>query len=53
MYHTLYCGKINTMEKPIIFDIEDGEVGLHEDEKKEKESRSAAAAKDTKPHFYG
>ena len=39
-------------QEPIIFDIEDGEVGLHEDEKKEKESR-AAAAKDTKPHFYG
>lgn len=41
-------------EEPIVFDIEDGEVALHEDEKKEKESRAAAAAaKDTKPHFYG
>ena len=37
---------------PLVFDIEDGEVGLREDEKKEKDSR-AAAAKDTKPHFYG
>lgn len=41
-------------ETPIVFDIEDGEVALHEDDKKEKESRAAAvAAKDTKPHFYG
>ena len=40
--------------EPIVFDIEDGEVALHEDEKKEKESRAAtAAARDTKPHYYG
>ncbi len=45
--------KDDDTQKPIVFDIEDGEVGLHEDEKKEKESRAAAAAKDTKPHFYG
>ena len=39
---------------PIVFVIEDGEVGLLEDEKKEKEARAAAAAiKETKPHFYG
>lgn len=41
-------------EKPIVFDIEDGEVVLREDEKKEKESlATAATAKDTKPHYYG
>jgi len=45
--------KDNDTEKPIIFDIEDGEVVLREDQKKEKESRSTAAAKDTKPHYYG
>ena len=46
--------KDDDTEEPIVFDIEDGEVALHEDEKKEKESRAAAAtAKDTKPHFYG
>lgn len=45
--------KDDDVQEPIVFDIEDGEVGLHEDEKKEKESLSAAAAKDTKPHFYG
>ena len=40
--------------EPIVFDIEDGEVALHEDEKKEKESCVAsAAARDTKPHYYG
>lgn len=44
--------KDNDTEAPITFDIEDGEVALREDEKKEKESR-AAATKDTKPHFYG
>ena len=46
--------KEDDTEKPIVFDIEDGEVALHEDEKKEKESRAAtAAARDTKPHYYG
>lgn len=46
--------KDDDTEAPIVFDIEDGEVALHEDGKKEKESRAAAvAAKDTKPHFYG
>lgn len=46
--------KDDDTETPIVFDIEDGEVALHEDDKKEKESRAAAvAAKDTKPHFYG
>lgn len=46
--------KDDDTEKPIIFDIEDGEVALREDEIKEKESHIAAAfAKDTKPHFYG
>lgn len=46
--------KVDDVENPIVFDIEDGEVVLHEDEKKEKESRaSAAASKDPKPHFYG
>lgn len=45
--------KDDDVQEPIVFDIEDGEVGLHEDEKKEKESRSTATAKDTKPHFYG
>lgn len=46
--------KDNDTEKPIIFDIEEGEVALREDEQKEKESRAAAAAtKDTKPHYYG
>lgn len=45
--------KDDDTHKPIVFDIEDGEVGLHEDEKKEKESRAATATKDTKPHFYG
>lgn len=46
--------KDDDTEAPIVFDIEDGEVALHEDDKKEKESRaSAVAAKDTKPHFYG
>ncbi len=46
--------KENDTEVPIVFDIEDGEVALHEDTKKEKESRTiAAAAKDTKPHYYG
>lgn len=44
--------KDNDTEAPITFDIEDGEVALREDEKKEKESRTAAT-KDTKPHFYG
>jgi uncharacterized protein YrzB (UPF0473 family) len=44
--------KDNDTEAPITFDIEDGEVALREDEKKEKDSR-AAATKDTKPHFYG
>ena len=40
--------------EPIVFDIEDGKVALHEDEKKEKESCAAsAAARDTKPHYYG
>ena len=40
--------------EPIVFDIEDGEVALHEDEKKEKESCAASvAARDTKPHYYG
>ena len=46
--------KDDDTEAPIVFDIEDGEVALHEDDMKEKESRAAAvAAKDTKPHFYG
>lgn len=46
--------KVDDAENPIVFDIEDGEVTLHEDEKKEKESRAAAvASKDPKPHFYG
>lgn len=46
--------KVDDAENPIVFDIEDGEVALHEDEKKEKESRAAAiASKDPKPHFYG
>ena len=46
--------KDDDTETPIVFDIEDGEVALHEDDKKEKESRAAAvAAKDAKPHFYG
>lgn len=46
--------KDDDIEKPIVFDIEDGEVALREDEKKEKESHAAAtAAKDTKPHYYG
>lgn len=46
--------KDDDIEKPILFDIEDGEVALREDEKKEKESRAAAvAARDTKPHYYG
>lgn len=41
-------------QNPIIFDIENGEVGLHEDEKKEKESRAVTTTnKNTKPHFYG
>ena len=40
-------------QKPIVFDIEDGEVGLHEDKKKENDSRLATAANSTKPHFYG
>lgn len=44
--------KDDDAKEPIIFDIEDGEVGLREDEQEEKESR-AAASKDTKPHFYG
>lgn len=44
--------KDDDTEEPIVFDIEDGEVALHEDEKKEKESR-AAVANGTKPHFYG
>lgn len=40
--------------EPIVFDIENGEVAIHEDEKKEKESCAAsAAARDTKPHYYG
>lgn len=43
--------KDDDIPNPIVFDIEDGEIGLHEDEKKEKES--SAAAKYTKPHFYG
>ena len=46
--------KDEDIEKPIEFDIEDGEVAFREDEKKEKGSRAAvAAAKDTKPHYYG
>lgn len=46
--------KDDDFEKPIVFDIEDGEVALREDKKKEKESRAAAAAaRDTKPHYYG
>lgn len=46
--------KDDDSEAPIVFDIKDGKVALREDEKKEKESRAAAAtAKDTKPHFYG
>lgn len=46
--------KDEDIEKPIAFDIEDGEVAFREDEKKEKESCAAvAAAKDTKPHYYG
>lgn len=46
--------KDDDTEAPIVFDIEDGEVALHEDDKKEKESRATSvAAKDTKPHFYG
>lgn len=40
-------------DEPVIFDIEDGQVSLHEDEKKINESKSASAAKDVKPHFYG
>ncbi len=40
-------------ERPIVFDIEDGEVAFHEDDKKEKNSRAAATAKEVKPHFYG
>lgn len=45
--------KDDDTEKPIVFDIEDGEVALRDDEKKEKESLAAAAARDTKPHYYG
>ncbi len=46
--------KEDEIDEPIVFDIEDGDVALHEDEKKEKESRAtAAAAKEIKPHFYG
>ena len=45
--------KDDDTQTPIVFDIEYGEVILREDEKKEKESRAAATAKDTKPHFYG
>lgn len=45
--------KEDDAETPIAFDIEDGEVLYREDEMKEKESRAAAAVKDTKPHFYG
>lgn len=46
--------KDDDTEAPIVFDIEDGEVALHEDDKKEKDSREVAvAAKNTKPHFYG
>ena len=46
--------KDDDSEEPIVFDIEDGEVALYEEEKKEKESRAAATiAKVTKPHFYG
>lgn len=46
--------KEDDTKKPVVFDIEDGEVALHEDEKKENESRAAmAAARETKPHYYG
>lgn len=46
--------KDDDTEAPIVFDIEDGEVALLEDEKNEKESRAASApVKDTPPHFYG
>ena len=46
--------KDDDTEAPIVFDIEDGEVALLEDEMNEKESRAASApVKDTKPHFYG
>lgn len=46
--------KDDDTEAPIVFDIEDGEVALLEDEKNEKESRAASApVKDTTPHFYG
>lgn len=46
--------KDEDIEKPIAFDIEDGEVAFSEDEKKEKESCAAVATtKDTKPHYYG
>ena len=46
--------KEDDTEMPIVFDIEDGEIALCEDEKKEKEFREAATTfKDTKPHFYG
>ncbi|MBO6253512.1 MAG: hypothetical protein J6O49_07650, partial [Bacteroidaceae bacterium] len=45
--------KDDDAETPIIFDIEDGEVGLRKDTDKEKESRAAAVTGSSKPHFYG
>lgn len=39
-------------DKPIVFDIEDGELGLHEDKQK-AESYQSSQIKDSKPHFYG
>ncbi len=39
-------------QTPIIFDIEDGEIGLHEDQKEKQDSR-ASVNKNSNPHFYG
>lgn len=40
-------------DKPTIFDIEDGEVSLHEEEKKAEAALRSTSVSNTKPHYYG
>lgn len=40
-------------DKPTIFDIEDGEVSLREDEKKAEATLRSTSVTNPKPHYYG